>query len=72
VVLLDGHLTAIPGSRFVAGASRVTVTGLVSVPRHPEFARNEHYDLKYLFSGEARVGDRTIKFTALVDAVAGQ
>lgn len=69
VIYLDDFGDALSGSKFVADSSRVTSVRLAYVPRFREFARNEHYDLKYIFSGTAQVGSQTVKFSALVDAV---
>jgi len=58
-----------PGNRFVADASSVTAVELAYIPRHPELMRNDHYDLVYVFTGHAQVGERLVDFTAYVDAV---
>ncbi len=73
LVYVDGHsLQGIPASRFVAEVSTVTTVSLVVTPEYPRMARNERYFLKFIFSGEARVGDRVIGFTAAVNAEAGE
>lgn len=69
LVYVDGFFGPLPGKRFAAMSSRVTETGLVYLPRHHQIVRNEVYDLKYMFAGEAQVGNKQIKFTAFVDAL---
>lgn len=66
---VDGFFGTMPGDLYFAGHSRITEAKLVYVPRRQELIRNENYDLKYMFKGNARVGSRDIKFTALVEAV---
>lgn len=68
VVALDGWLERLPAERFLAEQSLVTAVELVYVPRDPAFARNEFYDLKYIFRGTTWVGEREISFSAIVDA----
>lgn len=67
-VTLGGYLENVPASRFSALVSKVTGVTLAAIPEHPELSRNAVYHLAYAFSGEARVGDHTIAFTALVAA----
>lgn len=57
-----------PGDMFAAHHARVSKAELVYVPRSPALASNESYDLKYLFSGVARVGEREVQFKAFVEA----
>jgi len=66
---VEGFFGSMPGDRFVADASSVTAADLAYIPRHPEMMRNDNYDLVYVFTGQAQVGERLVNFTAYVDAV---
>jgi len=68
-VFVEGHLAGLPAARFQVVESEVEQVSLAYVPRHRELARNEHWDLQFIFTGTAKVGDRSLRFTALVDAV---
>jgi hypothetical protein len=68
-VYVEGVYGPVPGKSFTAASSRVIEVRLAYVPRYPQLARNEFYDLKYVFSGEAQFESRKVSFTALVDAV---
>ena len=67
-VYVEGIYGPVPGKSFTAASARVSEVRLAYVPRYPQSARNEFYDLKYIFSGEARFENRKASFTALVDA----
>ncbi|KJS73497.1 MAG: hypothetical protein JL56_10295 [Desulfotomaculum sp. BICA1-6] len=66
---VEGFFGSMPGDRFVADSSSVTAVELAYIPRHPEMMRNDNYDLVYVFTGQAQVGERLVNFTAYVDAV---
>jgi len=68
-VYVEGVYGPVPGKNFTAADSRITEVRIAYVSRYPQLARNEFYDLKYVFSGEARFESRKASFTALVDAV---
>lgn len=68
-VYVEGIYGPVPGKSFTAANSRVSDIRLAYVPRYPQLARNEFYDLKYVFSGESWFKSRKASFTALVDAV---
>lgn len=68
LITLEEVWGLIPGDRFAAAYSRVEKVELVYWPRYYQVVRNEHYDIKYAFSGTTQIGDRQMKFTALVDA----
>jgi hypothetical protein len=65
---IGGFFGAMPGDRFHVDESRVTGIQLVYVPRHPQLAQNEVYDLMYMFTGESRIGERQVEFVAFVNA----
>jgi hypothetical protein len=68
VIQLESMFEQLPAARFQVEQSLITDVQLAYVPRDPALARNEYYDLKYLFRGTAEVGERTINFIAIVDA----
>ncbi len=68
-VFVADQLTGLPAARFSVERSEVESVSLAYVPRHRELVRNENWELKFVFSGTAKVGDRSLHFTALVDAV---
>ncbi|HHV06963.1 MAG TPA: hypothetical protein GXX69_01930, partial [Firmicutes bacterium] len=69
LIFLEEMWGLMPGDRFAAAYSRVEKVELVYWPRYYQVVRNEHYHIKYAFSGTTQIGDRQMKFTALVDAV---
>lgn len=69
VIFLEDQLAGLPAARFQVIASSITAVQLTYVPRHRELARNEQWDLQYVFSGTAKVGDCELGFHALVNAV---
>jgi hypothetical protein len=69
LISLDESWGLIPGDRFAAAYSQVEKVELVYSPRYYQVVRNEHYDIKYAFSGTTQIGNWQMKFTALVDAV---
>jgi hypothetical protein len=69
LISLDEGWGLLPGDRFAAAYSRIEKVELVYWPRYYQVIRNEHYHIKYAFSGTTQIGDRQMRFTALVDAV---
>lgn len=70
LIRVEGFFGFIPGDRFAAAYSKVTGVELVYKPRYTNIARNENYDIVYMFTGTARIGTKDVQFTAFVDAVA--
>ena len=68
LIHVEGFFGMMPGDMFAAHSARVSKAELVYVPRSPALMNNDYYDLKYLFSGVARVGEREVQFKAFVDA----
>lgn len=68
VVYLQDWGNAIFAERFLVDASLITEVKLIYMPRDPNFARNEFYDLKYCFHGVAELGEQKIPFSVIVDA----
>lgn len=68
-IFLEDQLSGLPAARFQVTASSITSVQLAYVPRHRELARNEQWDLRYVFSGTATAGDCEVRFHALVNAV---
>lgn len=68
---IEGFFGFIPGNRFAATYSKVTKIELVYKPRYTNMARNENYDIVYMFTGTTRVGTKDVRFKAFVNAVAG-
>ena len=69
LISLDEGWGLLPGDRLAAAYSRIEKVELVYWPRYYQVIRNEHYHIKYAFSGTTQIGDRQMRFTALVDAV---
>ncbi len=68
-IYLEDQLSGLPAARFQVIESSITSVQLVYVPRHRELARNDQWDLRYIFSGTAKAGDSEVRFHALVNAV---
>lgn len=68
-VFLEDQLAGLPAARFQVTESSITSVQLAYAPRHRELARNEQWDLRYIFTGTAKAGDREVRFHALVNAV---
>lgn len=68
LIHVEGFFGMMPGNMFTAVSAVVSGAELAYVPRSPGLMRNEHYDLKYVFSGVARVGEREVQYKAFVDA----
>ncbi|MDD3653481.1 MAG: hypothetical protein PHO01_04750 [Desulfotomaculaceae bacterium] len=68
-ILIEDFFGFIPGNRFAATYSKVTKVELIYKPRHTNMARNENYDLMYMFTGTARIGTKDVRFKAFVNAI---
>ncbi|OPX83605.1 MAG: hypothetical protein A4E53_04553 [Pelotomaculum sp. PtaB.Bin104] len=69
LIYVEGFFGFIPGNRFAATYSKVTEVELIYKPRYTNMARNENYDIVYMFTGTARVGTKNVRFKAFVNAV---